>query len=306
MSVQRATHLDGLPLATALALCAGLMLWIGRDDGARAEGPQAVASVPREVLRTQLVDDTAPHTPFGTRSVDELLEALFDPPVLRREPVELDPPRDEPPADGLLGTGASSRAPRWIALQDGEGRVLAEGRMRGGVPDGPWQFLGPAGERLAAGLFVDGAPDGEWHAWHEDGTPRETLEYDEGLPHGLRVEWWPNGVKALEGRYVEGQRSGAWSTWHDTGAQRSHGSYDTGLREGAWSEWHADGSARSATQYTAGRRHGAYRAWHPCGAVAETGEFVEGLREGTWGFFTPEGERERRSGLYVAGVRQRD
>jgi carbamoyl-phosphate synthase large subunit len=31
-----------------------------------------------------------------------------------------------------------------------------------------------------------------------------------------------------------------------------------------------------------------------------------GLREGTWGYFTPDGERERRSGVYVAGVRQRE
>jgi antitoxin component YwqK of YwqJK toxin-antitoxin module len=303
---RRNTHLDGLPLATALALCVGLVLWIGRDQDAHAAAPQTLAMVPREVLRRAAVDVAAPQTPFGTRSVDELLEGLFDPPVLRREEGQAPPSRREVPIDDAAGSDAPAPEPRWVALQDGDGRVLAEGRMLGDLPDGPWLFRGAGGARLAAGVFQAGAPDGPWQAWHEDGSLRETLAYDEGLPEGLRVEWWPNGVKALEGRYDGGQRSGLWSSWHESGALRSQGAYEDGLREGAWTEWHADGGPRSAARYSAGRRDGAFRAWHANGAVAETGEFAHGLREGLWGFFTPDGQRERRSGRYVAGVRQRE
>lgn len=302
MALHRDTHLDGLPLATALVLCAGLVLWIGRDGGVHAQPSGVFAGVPRESARLAVLDDAAPQTPFGTRSIGELLEDVLDPPLLRREvpPLEEGAPLEDD------GPALDAPTPRWIVLQDRTGRALAEGRMVGERPDGPWLFRGSGGVRLAQGMFSAGVPDGPWQAWHEDGSQRETLEYDAGLPQGLRVEWWPNGVKALEGRYVDGERDGEWSTWHDSGALRSRGTYEDGLREGPWSEWHVDGSVRSTALYRAGRRDGPYRAWHACGAVAEAGEFVDGLREGPWGFFSPEGERERRSGVYVAGVRQRE
>jgi antitoxin component YwqK of YwqJK toxin-antitoxin module len=304
---RRSTQLDGLPLATALALCAGIVLWIGHDGGARAGSADVLAAAPRPSpagLRRAIVGDSAPATPFGTRSLDELLEGLFDPPVLRREAGRPEPPC-APPETGEASSPAPEE-PRWITLQDAEGRVLAEGRSVGGIPDGPWLFRGAGGSRQAAGVFHQGLADGPWHAWHDDGSPRAELGYEAGLPDGLRVEWWPNGVKALEGRYADGLRSGPWSAWHDNGTLRSQGAFADGLREGSWSEWHAAGGVRTQANYVAGRRDGPFRAWHENGAVAEDGLFVDGLREGTWGYFTPDGERERRSGVYVAGVRQRE
>ena len=62
--------------------------------------------------------------------------------------------------------------PRWVSLEDGAGHVLAQGRTVGGVPDGPWLFLGSGGQRLAQGVFQAGVAHGEWHAWHPDGTKR--------------------------------------------------------------------------------------------------------------------------------------
>lgn len=307
MIQQRTTQLDGLPLATALALCAGLLLWIGHDGGARARPGEVHAAASRpapQSVRRAISGDSAPATPFGTRSLDELLEGLFDPPVLRREVAPPEPPCVEPQSDDARADVPDE--PRWITLHDAEGRVLAEGRSVGGVPDGPWLFRGVNGTRQAAGVFHQGLADGPWHAWHDDGAPRAELGYEAGLPEGLRVEWWPNGVKALEGRYVEGLRNGPWSAWHESGALRSQGAYADGLRDGPWSEGHASGGVRAQANYVAGRRDGLYRAWHENGAVAEDGRFVDGLREGTWGFFTPAGERERRSGVYVAGVRQRE
>lgn len=309
--IQRSTsRLDGLPLATALALSAGLVLWICRDGGVHARGGDTLASAQRPApfgLRRALVGDAAPATPFGTRSLDELLEGLFDPPVLRREIVAAEPTQP-PPRDAQAPPPETAREPEstWITLQDVEGRVLAEGRSVDGMPDGLWQFRGASGARQAAGVFRRGLADGTWLAWHENGAPRAELVYDEGLPDGLRVEWWPNGVKALEGRYVQGLRSESWSAWHESGALRSQGSYADGLREGPWSEWHATGGVRAQASYVAGRREGHYRAWHENGAIAEDGLFAQGLREGPWGFFTPDGQRERRSGIYVSGVRQRD
>lgn len=309
MIQRRSTHLDGLPLATALALCTGLLLWIGRDGDARARSSDVLAAAPRtdaQSARRTFQQEAAPTTPFGTRSVDELLEGLFDPPVLRREIEPPRPPRVGAPPEGGDGEVQAAGETRWIALSDAEGRVLAEGRCVGGVPDGPWTFRGARGARTAAGVFQQGLADGPWFAWHEDGAPRAELAYDHGVPDGLRVEWWPNGVKALEGRYSEGLRSGPWNAWHENGALRSQGTYADGLREGEWTEWHATGGVRTQASYAAGRREGSFRAWHENGAVAEDGLFVDGLREGTWGFFTPVGERERRSGIYVAGVRQRE
>lgn len=307
MITRPTSRLDGLPLATALGLCAGLVLWIGRDRGAQARGRDALAAAPGSAsfVRRAVAGDAAPGTPFGTRSLDELLEGLFDPPVLRREVVPPEPLRPPPRSDGPL-VGEALSEPSWITLQDPEGRVLAEGRSVGGVPEGPWLFRGANGARQAAGVFRQGLADGPWLAWHEDGAPRAELVYDEGVPEGLRVEWWPNGVKALEGRYAGGLRTGPWSAWHESGALRSQGTYADGLRDGSWSEWHAAGGVRTQATYVAGRREGHYRAWHENGAVAEDGLFVNGLREGPWGFFTPDGERERRSGIYVAGVHRRD
>jgi antitoxin component YwqK of YwqJK toxin-antitoxin module len=312
MIQRRTSRLDGLPLATALGLCAGLLLWIGRDGGPRARAGDVLAAASRPApfdARRALAGDAAPTTPFGTRSLDELLEGLLDPPILRREIAASEPMA--PPARGEDPSGAgpsaeSAGTSSWITLRDAEGRVLAEGATVDGLPEGLWHFRGSKGARQASGAFKAGLADGPWQAWHEDGAPRAELGYDAGLPEGLRVEWWPNGVKALEGRYGQGLRSGPWSAWHESGALRSQGSYADGLRHGAWSEWHAAGGVRTQATYVAGRREGHYRAWHENGAVAEDGEFVAGLREGPWGFFSPDGERERRSGVYVAGVRQRD
>lgn len=306
MIQRRASQLDGLPLVTALALCAGMLLWIGRQGtGASRSDVLAAASPPSpQALRVALGGDAAPQTPFGTRSLDELLEGLFDPPVLRREVAPCEPPLPLPQQDDAAREAPGG--PRWITLHDADGRVLAEGRSVGGIPDGPWLFRGADGSRQAAGVFRQGLADGSWHAWHEDGAQRAALEYEQGLPEGLRVEWWPNGTKALEGRYVEGLRSGPWSAWHENGALRYQGYYADGLRDGTWSEWHGSGGVRTQAEYVSGRRDGPFRAWHENGAVAEDGRFVNGLREGPWGFFTPGGQRERRSGSYVAGVRQRD
>lgn len=304
MIQRRATSLDGLPLVTALALCAGLLLWISRGGSARSSQVLAAeARLATDSTRWALHGEQAPQTPFGTRTIDELLELVFDPPVLRREAPS--PERSTLTVARADPSHEASSDPRWILLHDDSGRVVVEGRTVDGVPDGPWHFRAGGGARQAEGQFQRGVPHGSWMAWHEDGTPRAELAYDSGLPSGLRQEWWPNGVKALEGGYVDGLRDGPWLTWHENGALRAQGTYVAGLRDGSWNEWFSGGGPRLQAEYVAGSPEGLFRTWHENGAVAEEGHFVAGLREGTWGFFTPDGKRERRSGLYAAGVRQK-
>jgi antitoxin component YwqK of YwqJK toxin-antitoxin module len=56
--------------------------------------------------------------------------------------------------------------------------------------------------------------------------------------------------------------------------------------------------------YQGGQPEGLYRAFYPDGRRAQEGWFVNGLREGEWVFFTPDGQRDSRSGYYVAGAQR--
>ncbi len=301
MQPTRHTGLDRLPFATVLVAAALLILWAARDERHEPGATILAAELPRWQLEASAAEHLPPRTPWGSRTVGEVLERLLDPPqrdeLEPRRPVEC---TTEPPEDA----GAPPEPPRPMVVFGPGGESVAQGPSRDGLPDGAWEFRYAGGGVRARGEFRLGAPHGRWSAWHENGSPSVEIGYQTGQPEGLLIEWWPNGVKRREGAYVDGLREGCWRAWHENGVLRSEGGYHLGLRIGEWLEWHGNALPSIASSYADGRRQGQWSAWHESGAKAEDGWFEAGLREGPWGFFSPLGVRERRSGFYVHGVRQ--
>lgn len=59
----------------------------------------------------------------------------------------------------------------------GDGRLEAEGRMKGGKLHGRWKWFRSDGTLMRTGQFADGAQVGTWTTWNRDGTASKATEY---------------------------------------------------------------------------------------------------------------------------------
>ena len=59
-----------------------------------------------------------------------------------------------------------------------------------------------------------------------DGTPREEIEFDDGLRHGVVREWYANGQLKREARYRHGAAHGNHRGWYESGQLESDATYE--------------------------------------------------------------------------------
>ena len=63
-----------------------------------------------------------------------------------------------------------------------------------------------------------GAKKGEWNYFYENGKPRETSNYVNGIKHGKHIQWFEKGVYVdTKGKNRRGHQTGKWSYNFETG-----------------------------------------------------------------------------------------
>lgn len=234
----------------------------------------------------------------------------------------------EPPDTKRLGvwtswydTGEKRRAETWEGgVLDGpvtefhkDGKVLVEGRMRSGVPDGDWMWRDATGKIFGTATITAGT--GAWVAYWPNGKLRESGAWRGGARHGVWTlnfengnlelrETWDGGVRdgpmtagyntgevKVEGAFKRDNRFGMWTAYYLTQRPAWRGTYsESGERTGAWENFHWEGSLRSAGAHVADAEEGPWRFWHETGELASEGPMRAGKRHGTWRFYWKNGE----------------
>ncbi len=113
-------------------------------------------------------------------------------------------------ADGQLHGVYRSSYP-----DDGEPKV--EGTFEQGKRSGCWRGFDVEGRLALEEYFVDGVRHGTRSAFVAS-VLVEKSEYENGLLHGNKNEYYEDGTERSSGRLIEGKRVGLWSYWNPDGS----------------------------------------------------------------------------------------
>lgn len=157
-------------------------------------------------------------------------------------------------------------------------RVSSKTRLFKGVEDGPYQELTNRGKLVVEGRYRGGLKHGTWKEW----TPERVLvaehTWKRGKLHGS-VKKFIDGKLSLEATYLDGQVAGVY-TEHRNGKPAVTGSYAADRKDGTWTHYASDGSVLLVATYKSGVLDGPWRQLAD-GNVLE-GTMLAGRRSGTW------------------------
>lgn len=97
------------------------------------------------------------------------------------------------------------------------GEPKVEGTFEQGKRSGCWRGYDAEGRLALEEYFVDGERHGTRSAFVAD-VLIEKSEYENGLLHGTKKEYYEDGTERSSGRLIEGKRVGPWSYWNPDGS----------------------------------------------------------------------------------------
>ncbi len=117
------------------------------------------------------------------------------------------------------GFCAGKRCGRWEFFD--QGLLAAAGEYRDDRREGVWKQW-REGKLYKQGAYSHGKKTGRWTTLDVDAGRKQTeIDCRNGIPEGVRREWWPNGGIRMTGHYVDGQLDGAWTQGDETGHRTS-------------------------------------------------------------------------------------
>ncbi len=153
--------------------------------------------------------------------------------------------------DGNRETVANGEG-RYVERHE-NGRIAAEGDVRGGIRSGVWR------------------------EWYEDGKPRRVYEFRDGREY-LKDYY------GTDGRRLVADGSGSLSPTLEGGAGVS-ASYRDGFLDGEVTSFYSTDNPMSVQTYAAGRQNGPYKIYTPDGALFQEGSFADDRQAGTWTWY---------------------
>ena len=165
----------------------------------------------------------------------------------------------------------------WLTFW-GNRKVSSKTRMFKGVEDGPYQELTLRGKVVVEGRYRGGLKHGVWKAWTPDGVLLLEQSWKRGKLDGS-VKKYVDGKLSLEATYLDGQVAGVY-TEHRNGKPAVTGSYAADRKDGTWTHYATDGAVVLTSTYKIGVLDGPWRQLVD-GNVLE-GTMVGGRRSGTW------------------------
>jgi antitoxin component YwqK of YwqJK toxin-antitoxin module len=161
----------------------------------------------------------------------------------------------------------------------GNKRPSSKTRMVKGVEDGLYQELTTRGKVIVEGRYRGGKKHGVWKEWTADGHVLVLQQtWKRGKLDGS-VKKFVDGKLSLEATYLAGQVAGVY-TEHRNGKPAVTGSYVADRKTGTWTHYAADGSVALVATYKSGVLDGPWRQLVD-GSVLE-GTMRGGRRTGTW------------------------
>lgn len=118
--------------------------------------------------------------------------------------------------------------------------------------------------------------------WADEYHLAEAESYQDGLKHGVVLQWQGQGLRHTEGEFVLGKRQGTWREFHPNGVLLDECHYQDGLKHGRAMRWYANGKLRTEGEFALGKRQGTWQEYHPNGVLAEEAHYerdqLQGLR----------------------------
>ena len=125
-----------------------------------------------------------------------------------------------------------------------------------------------------------------------ESLPIESLrEWQNGVFHGQRMDWYENGQMEIQGDYRDGEPHGQWTSWYENGQMESQREYRDGEEEGEQTYWHENGQMSIHRP-----RDGQYTSWRENGEVHGQGTMVNGRRHGEFTYWHENGQMSRHTG----------
>ncbi|MCB9887645.1 MAG: redoxin family protein [Planctomycetes bacterium] len=154
------------------------------------------------------------------------------------------------PALALLGiVSGCAGGPTAGEARHANGALAQQGRLEGGMQEGPWTFWYPDGTVEARGEYHRDERVGTWTHYHPDGSLRMRGEYRGERQQGPWQFWYPGGGPQCRGEYLDGREHGEWTFWSRDGHVQQRGCFLAGKRCLQWSEFGADGAVAARGSY---------------------------------------------------------
>ncbi len=131
-----------------------------------------------------------------------------------------------------------------VFKEDADGNILEDGFLKNGVKQGPWLTY----ERV----FI---------------YPKSITNYDNGVVHGIYMEFTPSGQVALQAFFRGNTLHGSWSRFK-AGRMEASGYYKEGVLHGVYKEFMPlFGRLQKEIHYKDGEQHGLYRYYNDDGQI---------------------------------------
>ena len=85
-----------------------------------------------------------------------------------------------------------------------------------------------AGQKTALYQTLDNQPDGEYSTFYEDGTPKQTVNYQMGVLEGPARTFFPSGQVEHEYTYKNGEIDGTYKTYSEEGTLLTEYTFSAG------------------------------------------------------------------------------
>ena len=119
------------------------------------------------------------------------------------------------------------------------------------------------GRKKSEVVHINGLPDGLRTEWYENGNIKSQSivkgvdtegQYGQYKIEGIKTGYYENGVKFYETNFVGGLPSGSTKVWFESGKKQLIGYFKDGERDSTWIIWNENGSKRSESSYKNGKR----------------------------------------------------
>lgn len=260
---------------------------------------QESSLVPLEVLRRGPYRNISGAMVLSARQTPEgQVELIFyraDGSVSRREMVLFDR-RDGRRIDLDEKGNRSAEGPIRGGLPEGDwqfysmdGKLSAETRMQAGKMTGPQILFSPDGRQRSFNTLVDGRRQGPATLFHPDGSVSDNLNYLGDQLEGPAQGWWPDGTPRYTATWKAGKLEGPSIEYFRSGNKHSEAFYVSGKKDGPARTWDEKGALLTEEPWKDDKLDGLVREFYPDGKARMETHFRNGKKSGPFKSFGTDG-----------------
>lgn len=111
-----------------------------------------------------------------------------------------------------------------------------------------------SGSDFEQGQVSEGKRIGAWKTFYDvSNNVSQTVNYKNGKPHGLVMNYYESGLLAIEGEFINGKETGTWNWYYESGLLHCKAIFKNGLKEGTQEFWSETGRLCKEEVYEGGQ-----------------------------------------------------